>query len=75
MNSTQSALSGVRILDFGWAGVGGLTTKYLADFGAQVIKVETRKHPDIVRMGEPFAGGKRHPDAAFLYLQCTTFWI
>jgi benzylsuccinate CoA-transferase BbsF subunit len=46
---------GLRVLDFTWFGVGPITTKYLADNGAEVIKVESRKHPDGLRLTPPFA--------------------
>ena len=47
---------GLRVLDFSWFGVGPITTKYLADNGAEVIKVESRKHPDGLRLTPPFSG-------------------
>jgi benzylsuccinate CoA-transferase BbsF subunit len=49
---------GLRILDFTWYGVGPITTKYLADNGAEVIKVESVKHPDGLRLAPPFADRK-----------------
>ena len=49
---------GLRILDFTWYGVGPITTKYLADNGAEVIKVESVKHPDGLRLTGPFAERK-----------------
>ncbi len=43
------ALMGVKVLDFGWALVGSLTGKYLADYGAQVIRVESSSRIDLTR--------------------------
>jgi benzylsuccinate CoA-transferase BbsF subunit len=45
----KQALAGVKVLDFGWALVGSLTTKQLADHGAQVVRVESTTHIDIPR--------------------------
>lgn len=68
----QSALGGIRILDFGWflATAGG--SRFLAALGAQVIKVEWRSHPDS-RLGAnaPVGGraaraGARQPLAGIL---------
>jgi crotonobetainyl-CoA:carnitine CoA-transferase CaiB-like acyl-CoA transferase len=42
----QLPLEGVRILDLSRAWAGPYGTRYLADFGAEVIKVETAKYPD-----------------------------
>ena len=45
----KQALAGVKVLDFGWALVGSLTTKQLADHGAEVIRVESITHIDLPR--------------------------
>lgn len=44
-------LEGYRIIDFGWAAAAPRATCLLADMGAEVIKIETRKRPDPVRFG------------------------
>ncbi|MGE3540146.1 MAG: CaiB/BaiF CoA transferase family protein [Candidatus Tectimicrobiota bacterium] len=46
-------LEGVRILDLSRAWAGPYGTRYLADFGAEVIKVETAKYPDGRQPGNP----------------------
>jgi crotonobetainyl-CoA:carnitine CoA-transferase CaiB-like acyl-CoA transferase len=51
---TRYALEGVRVLDFSWVGVGPVATKYLADNGADVIRVESATHPDVLRMAPPW---------------------
>ena len=53
-------LAGVRIADFCWMGVGSLATRLLADFGAEVIKIESRKRLDMPRRLPIYKdGGKR----------------
>ncbi len=42
-------LSGIRIADFCWMGVGSVATRMLADFGAEVIKIENRTRLDMPR--------------------------
>lgn len=45
----KQALDGIKVLDFGWALVGSLTTKQLADHGAQVVRVESLARIDLPR--------------------------
>jgi len=52
----MSALRGYRVLDFGTAWAGPMAAQLLADMGAEVIKVETRKKMDGLRMGRPIIG-------------------
>ena len=47
--------AGLKVLDFGHGGVGVETGRLLAEYGADVIKVETRTYPDFVRVVN-FAG-------------------
>lgn len=47
---------GLKVADFTWAAAGPIMTKQLADNGATVVKIESRAHPDSVRLGGPFAG-------------------
>lgn len=45
----KQALAGIKVLDFGWALVGSLTTKQLADHGAQVVRIESITRIDLPR--------------------------
>jgi benzylsuccinate CoA-transferase BbsF subunit len=47
----KNLLDGLRVVDFTWHLTGPLTTKALSDCGAEVIRVESRKRPDIQRVG------------------------
>ncbi len=54
----RGPLAGIRVADFCWMGVGSVATRLLADFGAEVIKIEDRARIDTPRRlpiykGEP----------------------
>lgn len=48
-------LDGVKVLDFGWAIVGSVTGKFLADHGAQVVRVESSTRPDMTRVDRRYS--------------------
>ncbi len=43
-------LQGLRVLDFGIGGVGVEASRLLGEYGADVIKIETRTYPDFIRL-------------------------
>lgn len=47
----SNLLEGIKVVDFTWHLTGPLSTKALSDCGAEVIRVESRKRPDIQRVG------------------------
>lgn len=47
-------LSGVRVVDFTWMGAGPYTTRVLADHGAEVLRIESAKRMDRLRILPPF---------------------
>ncbi len=65
-----AALDGVKVLDLTHHITGPYCTKLLADFGAEVIKIERPGTGDPARRMGPFASDEQHPDKSlpFLYL-------
>jgi benzylsuccinate CoA-transferase BbsF subunit len=49
---------GIKVADFSWVGVGPITSRHLADFGATVVRVETSTRPDTLRLAPPVRNGE-----------------
>jgi benzylsuccinate CoA-transferase BbsF subunit len=62
-----SALKGVNVLEFAWVIAGPLVGKYFADNGATVVRIESSKRPDLLRVSEPFKDGKPGVDRAGIW--------
>lgn len=67
----MNALDGVRVLDLTTGAAGPNCTKLLADFGADVVKVEPRTG-DPTRSTPPFAGDVPGPERSLLFLHLNT---
>ncbi|QUD90373.1 CaiB/BaiF CoA transferase family protein [Phenylobacterium montanum] len=55
----RGPLAGVRVADFCWMGVGACATRLLADFGAEVIRIEDRNRLDMPRRLPIYKGEAR----------------
>ena len=53
--SQRHVFDGVKAVDFSWVGVGPITAKYLADHGAEVIRIDSLARPDPSRQAPPWA--------------------
>ena len=47
-------LAGLKVADFSWVGVGPISGKYLADHGANVIRIESSNRADNLRTAGPY---------------------
>ena len=61
MTTTSTALDGVVVLDFTQVYMGPSATQMLADYGAEVIKVERPKYGDLSRNSLPDPAGQDNP--------------
>ena len=69
---TQSALSDIRILDFTQYIAGPYCTKLLADYGADVVKIERPGMGDAARRMGPFPNDTPHPEKSGTFLHLNT---
>jgi benzylsuccinate CoA-transferase BbsF subunit len=60
-------LEGLRVLDMSWVMVGPVSGRYLADLGADVVKIESAKRIDPLRTLGPFKDGKPGPERSASY--------
>ena len=54
MAELKKPFAGLRVADFAWVGVGPTVSKYLADHGAEVIRIESSTYPETLRRVGPF---------------------
>ncbi len=60
-------LEGLRVVDMSWVMVGPVSGRYLADLGADVVKIESAKRIDPLRTLGPFKDGKPGPERSASY--------
>lgn len=53
-DALQKPFTGIRVADFAWVGVGPIVSKYLADHGAEVVRIESSTYPEALRRVGPF---------------------
>ena len=68
----QLPFEGLKVADFSWVWVGPTSTKYLADHGATVVRVETKLRPDIVRAIGPYKDKEVGPNRTHAFNDTNT---
>jgi len=68
----QSALTGIKVLEYSEMVSGPYCAKLLADLGAEVIKIEKPDCGDKARQRGPFLNGISHPERSGLFLYLNT---
>ena len=54
MGENNLPLKDITVCDFSWVGAGPIATNILGQFGANIIKIESKSKPEILRVGYPF---------------------
>ncbi|MCC7089044.1 MAG: CoA transferase [Chloroflexi bacterium] len=63
----KQPFAGLRVADFAWVGVGPIVSKYLADHGAEVVRIESSTYPEALRRVGPFVDGQPGIDRSGYY--------
>jgi crotonobetainyl-CoA:carnitine CoA-transferase CaiB-like acyl-CoA transferase len=66
------AFEGIHVLDLTWYAVGPVTVKYLADNGADVIRIESSTRLDGLRLAPPWKDGKPGVDNSQFFASFNT---
>ncbi len=61
------ALAGLKVLDFMWVMAGPAASRYLADYGAAVIRIESATHIDAARTIQPFKDNQPGPERSGIF--------
>lgn len=68
----EQALSGIKVLDLTHYVAGPYCTKLMADFGAEVVKIERPGSGDAARSLGPFFHDEPHPEKSLLFAYLNT---
>jgi len=63
----KKIFEGLKIAEFAWIVVGPSTSRYFAEHGATVVKIESHKRLDTNRVNSPFVNNVPNPDNSMFY--------
>ena len=62
-----NVFDGIKVAEFSWVVIGPSTSRYLAEHGATVVKIESHKRLDTTKGSSPFANNIPTPDSSMFY--------
>lgn len=65
-------LEGIKVADFTWVWTGPTSTKVLADFGATVVRIESKKRLGVWRITPPFKDDVQGPNRGAIFNSINT---
>lgn len=69
---SKMILEGIKVADFSWVAAGPQVGRELAANGATVVRVESHRRPDMIRMSTPFKDGKPGWNRSAFYASVNT---
>jgi benzylsuccinate CoA-transferase BbsF subunit len=63
----KKVYSNIKVAEFSWVVVGPSASRYLAEHGATVVKIESHNRLDTIRAASPFANNKPDPDTSMFF--------
>lgn len=66
-STKANIFEGLKVWDMSWVGVGPLTSRYLADHGATVIRLDSLTSLDFLRAVPPYKDKQSGPNRAMFY--------
>jgi len=68
----KGVFEGIKVADFAWVAAGPQVGRELAEHGATVVRVESHRAPDILRLSPPFKDGIVGIDRSAFGMECHT---
>jgi benzylsuccinate CoA-transferase BbsF subunit len=63
----KKVFEGIKVAEFAWVVVGPATSRYLAEHGATVVKIESHNRLDTNRVNSPFVNNTPTPDGSMFF--------